>query len=881
MELKNKKILPIILMLVGILNITLGVSIAFFNYTRTGSANTIKVGRISFVTRQTKNISLTNLFPIDPTDTAVMSDPTKVGTLEIEIEGDTDYSKGVEYLVSSENTHITTSSGNVVPISLDVIVTNLGTENPNYFIARESKDTTIYKKLVGGTLVGDQMLLVGFIKPNTTQGTIEGINGKLTIKAYLDENKILISDTYDGTESDNMGTPNSLAEGKTVLTTEEWNSLSTGGVSFQIKVEANEGIWVNGSLEEIMKKGAVIDNTASDYVSASTGIDFSEVSSDTNGKGVYMRAGTENDTCPILYYRGDVTDNNVIFADKCWKAVRTTDTCGVKLIYNGEKNTYQYIDSEFKDYNMENSYVFDSSDNTWNAVITSNNKSDFKFKVRENGDYTVVITGTTSLEVGGNVILSKDNVSINGSGGGNGNNISLSHTISGLTTNNEINISYDGTASTSSPITLKIKVLRGNAVLNENDYNLIYSGAPHDITFDSDNLWNLNIQKNAADTIIFSPKTAGRYKLYFETNNRDTSVLLNDNIMINEESLSYDDVLLGDLETNDIIKVIFSSESVDGKIKFKLERRSEPGCFGIGDDAGISINNVNKFKYNELETTFSAVGYMYGNKYNVINGITPVPDINTIWGSDFIYENGVYKLINTKAGRDENHRYTCNSSNADDVCSKLYLRLTSFYYELENGYGYHDMINNMTQNINDSVVKDKIDTWYESSMMPYREQLEDTIWCNDRSIYSKGWFDIDASYSYEHSELYFSSRQRLMEHTPLLSCSSKNDSFTVNNSKGNMNLKYPIALLTSDELMLAGGIFPFTSENTYLNSSSYFWTMSPNLYNFNGRASTVFGQIGSQFSNNSFLIRPSISLKPGTPVISGDGTATSPYVIEN
>ena len=221
-----------------------GTTYAFFNYTRTGGANTIRVGRISFVTRQTKTISLTNLFPIDPTNSEEISDEEKVGTLEIEIEGDTDYAQGVEYLVSSENTHITTSSGKVVPISLDVTVTNLGTENNNYFTAREDKNATIYKKLVGNVLSGDQMLLVGFIKPNTTSGTIEGVNGKITIKAYLDKNKIGISDTYNGTESDNMGTTNEWAKERTIFKTEEWNAISSTGVSFQVKVEANEGIWV-------------------------------------------------------------------------------------------------------------------------------------------------------------------------------------------------------------------------------------------------------------------------------------------------------------------------------------------------------------------------------------------------------------------------------------------------------------------------------------------------------------------------------------------------------------------------------------------------------------------------------------------------------------
>ena len=85
-----------------------------------------------------------------------------------------------------------------------------------------------------------------------------------------------------------------------------------------------------------IKKNAVMDNVSSTYVTSNTGIDFTQMSSDTNGKGVYIRNGTENDTNPIYYYRGDVDDNNVYFANYCWKIVRSTETGGLKLIYNGE-----------------------------------------------------------------------------------------------------------------------------------------------------------------------------------------------------------------------------------------------------------------------------------------------------------------------------------------------------------------------------------------------------------------------------------------------------------------------------------------------------------------------------------------------------------------
>ena len=59
---KSKKQMFVVIS-VFILVMLLGtVTYAFFNYTRTGVANTIRVGRISFVTNQTDTINLTNLF---------------------------------------------------------------------------------------------------------------------------------------------------------------------------------------------------------------------------------------------------------------------------------------------------------------------------------------------------------------------------------------------------------------------------------------------------------------------------------------------------------------------------------------------------------------------------------------------------------------------------------------------------------------------------------------------------------------------------------------------------------------------------------------------------------------------------------------------------
>ena len=327
---KSKKQMYIVIAAFALILLLGTTTYAFFNYTRTGVSNTIQVGRISFVSRQTNTISLSNLFPINPTDSNAMNDSTKVGTLEIEIEGDTDYNDGVEYLVSAVDSNIT-SNGKVLPISLDITVTTLGAENTNYWTARESKNATIYKKLVDEILEGNGMLLVGYIKPNTTSGTAEGVDGSITIKAYFDENKILISDTYNNgeTPTDNLGTPASLGEGKTVFTTTEWNALQANGVSFKVKVQANEGIWVEEPL-------TAHEQITRNVITPTNPINFANISSASNGQGLYILPGTESNTNPIYYYRGNINNNNVIFGDYCWQMVRTTDTGGIKMIYNGE-----------------------------------------------------------------------------------------------------------------------------------------------------------------------------------------------------------------------------------------------------------------------------------------------------------------------------------------------------------------------------------------------------------------------------------------------------------------------------------------------------------------------------------------------------------------
>lgn len=97
------------------------------------------------------------------------------------------------------------------------------------------------------------------------------------------------------------------------------------------------------------------------------GLDYDKISSDSNGKGVYSTTNTDSGK-EVYFYRGDVNNNNVLFGGFCWKIVRTTETGGVKLIYNGVVNN-GICNAESK--TIGNTY--------WNSLINDNTYVGYKY----------------------------------------------------------------------------------------------------------------------------------------------------------------------------------------------------------------------------------------------------------------------------------------------------------------------------------------------------------------------------------------------------------------------------------------------------------------------------------------------------------------------
>ena len=106
--------------------------------------------------------------------------------------------------------------------------------------------------------------------------------------------------------------------------------------------------------------------------------------------------------------------------------------------------------------------------------------------------------------------------------------------------------------------------------------------------------------------------------------------------------------------------------------------------------------------------------------------------------------------------------------------------------------------------------------------------------------------------------------------------------FTVSgSSKGNHKLTYPIGLITSDEVVLAGGFGGSSNNSYYLYTGQYYWTMSPAVYNGYAIVFRVFSD-GSLSSGNGVDIangvRPVINLKADVS-FTGEGTASNPYEV--
>ena len=190
----------------------------------------------------------------------------------------------------------------------------------------------------------------------------------------------------------------------------------------------------------------------------------------------------------------------------------------------------------------------------------------------------------------------------------------------------------------------------------------------------------------------------------------------------------------------------------------------------------------------------------------------------------------------------------------------------------------------------DSFAKREVDTWYENSLGDtiYDSKVMGGRFCSDSSGYKlASEYDLNPVLfggDIEGIYLYSSWGERLggrvknsfTVNTPTLSCPDTDETYG-----GSYRLK--AGLITADELALAGESFGVVG-NSYLNPGDfemYYWTMTPAAFGY-GRALVWYegDSLGRNYvDNDSDAVRPVINVTTDNGFASGDGTASSPYVI--
>lgn len=314
-----------------------------------------------------------------------------------------------------------------------------------------------------------------------------------------------------------------------------------------------------------------------------------------------------------------------------------------------------------------------------------------------------------------------------------------------------------------------------------------------------------------------------------------------------------------------------------------------------GDSCSSTSKSIGSQRYDN--------GYMYITSNLYMHGETNAPDSKAItagteylYGNDFTYSGGEYTLTNTVSlayntnmgSNLSDHHYTC--LNTSGKCSTIYYIYNVYnggleFYKLTGGKSFETSLNEMVNGTSvSSAIKQTVDKWYEDNLMSYESFIEDTPYCETKTFKTEldvktinisGYGKFEIKYGPDFNN----------------GICSKANAYTVSSSIGNGALKYPIAILNSDDLYYAGE----ESGYSFIDSPAS-WVMNPKFHTLvpideGGRGAFLyttgywdgggFEYSGGDNAGNAASVRPAISLKSDVDISGGNGTKENPYVIKS
>ena len=438
----------------------------------------------------------------------------------------------------------------------------------------------------------------------------------------------------------------------------------------------------------------------------------------------------------------------------------------------------------------------------------------------------------------------------------------------------------------------KLKEYIETVPISESEYNVTSNDTNYPYTYDSStNAWTSTVKtRNSSGTIIFTVKTAGDYYLNYTVSSEDSydiATFYKNGTQIGEYSGSVTgQINLGSLLITDEIKVVYSSRfgsfGSDNVVFYvgKSNGKVKQICNNSGTEQDIESGTST---FNVYPICPAHVGYMYNTVYSYKYKSMSSSQLYK-YANSFTYSNGTYKLSSDAVSIDvtnstentklNNAHYTCfNTIGECETIFYIYVLddVKVYYVELQNGKSVEDALSEMlyTDNVNqtNSTIKDTVDTWYANNMTNYTKYLEDTVFCNDRSIADYGgWNSNGGSVS---SDLQFKNYNITND----LYCTNVTDRFSVGNEKA--RLTYKVGLMSAPEMNLLG-------NNSIRNTGASYWLASPYYFYEEASGRVVYrnGSMSLGRTSDWLGVRPAVSLAPGTQYTAGTGSTTDPYVIK-
>ena len=316
----------------------------------------------------------------------------------------------------------------------------------------------------------------------------------------------------------------------------------------------------------------------------------------------------------------------------------------------------------------------------------------------------------------------------------------------------------------------------------------------------------------------------------------------------------------------------YGTDSINCQIIAELD---EDNCPNVNEDGSVNINSI-EAENAYVCSTPDDYGTSYYYRGNVTNNYVKFGQNeqgqDMYWRIIRINGDGSIRMI-----YDGTSAHANNDSSADrQVGTSAYnsSRRDNAYVGYMYGTAGSSTYEDTHANTNDSTIKAYLDNWYKTNIEDkgLSSYISDTLFCNDRSFNSGT--GIGASVTYYR---WYRSSNGIR-----LTCPNQNDRFTVNDELiGNGDLTYPIGLINTDEVYLAGG-YSASNSGYYLYTGNYYWTMSP-VYFSGGYAHVRFvssGGFGDSDDrvNNLIGVRPTLNLLPDSLKV-GSGTADDPWRI--